>query len=52
MPSLPWRELTGLRNRLIHGYDQVDFDTLWQIVVADLPVLIDTLSRLLRERSS
>ena len=28
-----------LRNRLIHGHDNVDFDILWQIVTQDLPVL-------------
>jgi len=31
-PQIPWPQLIGLRNRLIHGYDQVDFDILWQIV--------------------
>ena len=29
-PGIPWAELVGLRNRLIHGYDVVDFDILWQ----------------------
>jgi uncharacterized protein with HEPN domain len=32
-----------LRNRLIHGYDAVDLDTLWQIVTADLPPLVASL---------
>jgi uncharacterized protein with HEPN domain len=31
-PNIPWPEIVGLRNRLIHGYDEVDFDILWQIV--------------------
>ena len=26
---VPWQEITGLRNRLIHGYDAVDLDILW-----------------------
>lgn len=39
-PSLPWPEIIGLRNRLIHGYDAVDFDILWQIIVQDLPALV------------
>jgi uncharacterized protein with HEPN domain len=33
----------GLRNRLIHGYEEVDFDILWQIVTRDLPNLIQAL---------
>jgi len=27
-PQIPWPDLVGLRNRLIHGYDEVDFDIL------------------------
>jgi uncharacterized protein with HEPN domain len=39
-PSLPWREAIGARNRLIHGYDFVDLDILWEIVSTDLPQLV------------
>ncbi|HYA34717.1 MAG TPA: HepT-like ribonuclease domain-containing protein [Candidatus Binataceae bacterium] len=42
-PQIPWPEIVGLRNRLIHGYDSVDFDILWQIVADDLPPLIAAL---------
>lgn len=33
----------GIRNRLIHGYDKVDFDILWDTIQIDLPPLINTL---------
>jgi len=46
-PDIPWSEIVGLRNRLIHGYDSVDFDILWQIVSDDLPPLIATLENAL-----
>jgi uncharacterized protein with HEPN domain len=46
-PEIPWPEIIGLRNRLIHGYDSVDFDILWQIVSADLPPLIAALEKAL-----
>ena len=39
-PDIDWPQIVGLRNRLIHGYDFVDFDLLWQIVNDDLPPLI------------
>src|SRR3989442_647109 len=39
-PGIPWPQIVGLRTRLIHGYDNVDFDILWQIVTHDLPPLI------------
>lgn len=46
-PELPWLSMIGLRNRLIHGYDNVDFDILWNIVKRDLPVLIVKLEEIL-----
>jgi len=46
--SIAWGEIVGLRNRLIHGYDQVDLDVLWQIVQGDLPPLIVDLKAILR----
>ena len=45
--SIPWSEIVGLRNRLIHGYDAVDFDILWDIIRIDLPLLIAQLSSIL-----
>jgi len=36
----------GIRNRLIHGYDAVDFDILWQILTQDLPLLITALEKI------
>jgi uncharacterized protein with HEPN domain len=44
-PDIPWAEIVGLRNRLIHGYDSVDFDILWQILSKDLPPLIEALEK-------
>jgi uncharacterized protein with HEPN domain len=38
-------QIVGLRNRLIHGYDNVDFDILWEIVTKDLPPLIAELEK-------
>lgn len=48
-PDLPWQQMIGLRNRLIHGYDQVDFDILWVIVSLDLPLLISQLEMILQD---
>jgi uncharacterized protein with HEPN domain len=44
--QLPWLQMIGLRNRLIHGYDQVDFDILWIIVRKDIPELITLIEHL------
>lgn len=48
-PELPWIEMIAARNRLIHGYDSVDFDILWTIVRVDLPRLISQLERILAD---
>jgi len=44
-PSVPWREAIGMRNRLIHGYDAVDLDVLWNTVRVDFPPLIEALEK-------
>lgn len=46
-PQVPWPQVVAFRNRLIHGYDRVDFDILWQIVQSDLPPLIRSLEQIL-----
>lgn len=42
-PQVSWRQLVATRNRLIHGYIGIDNDTLWSIVVLDVPTLMSGL---------
>jgi uncharacterized protein with HEPN domain len=37
--EIPWRLIRDMRNRLVHGYDQIDDDLVWNTVVDDLPPL-------------
>ena len=46
-PQIPWNHIVGTRNRLVHGYDQVDFDVLWRIVSVELPPLVEQLQAIL-----
>ncbi|MCZ7671154.1 MAG: DUF86 domain-containing protein [Chloroflexi bacterium] len=46
-PQIPWRQIKGTRNRLIHGYYHVDMDIVWQIVRQDLPPLIANLEKMI-----
>jgi uncharacterized protein with HEPN domain len=39
-PEIPWRQIINMRNRLIHGYDVIDYDLLWDTVTTDLPPLV------------
>jgi len=46
-PQIPWPKIVGTRNRLIHGYDDVDYDILCETIKNDLPPLIDALEKIL-----
>jgi uncharacterized protein with HEPN domain len=46
-PEVPWQDIAGFRNRVVHGYFDVDLDRVWVIVTADVPTLIAQLESLL-----
>jgi len=39
-PDIPWKDITGMRNRLIHEYFRIDIEKVWDTVRKDIPVLI------------
>jgi uncharacterized protein with HEPN domain len=47
-PYIPWHPIAGTRNRLIHGYFDVDLSIVYHIAKNDLPPLIEQLNCLLR----
>ncbi len=46
---LPWKEIAGTRDHLSHGYDDVDYQVLWDAVQKDVPTLLTTIDRMLKE---
>ncbi len=50
-PQVPWREAVGMRNRIIHGYDVIDFDILWSVLQKDLPPLIEKLEKIVNKEA-
>lgn len=50
-PEVPWPQIIALRNRLIHGYDTINLDILWQILTGDLPPLITALGNILAPKN-
>ena len=48
-PDVPWRDISDFRNRLIHGYDEVDLDVLWKIITDELDPLIQDLEAIIRD---
>lgn len=51
-PDIPWEAIAGTRNRLAHGYIDVDLDIIWTIVTRDLPQLVGKLTHLLEKEGS
>lgn len=45
-PNIPWRQIAGMRNMLVHEYDQVDLDVLWDVTQNSIPDLLGKLSSL------
>jgi uncharacterized protein with HEPN domain len=51
-PAIPRREITGLRHRPIHGYDEVRLDVVWRVVAEHLDPLIVALEPLIRQEGA
>jgi uncharacterized protein with HEPN domain len=48
-PTVPWRLMAGMRDRLIHGYNMVDLDVLWKTITEDLPTTRPLISEVIRQ---
>ena len=50
-PEIPWIEIVGMRNRLVHAYFEVDVELLWETVQRDIPKLISLIEPLCRRKN-
>ncbi len=50
-PKIPWRDMSDIRNVVIHEYFGVDVDILWETIANDLPPLITLLKNVMEEES-
>jgi uncharacterized protein with HEPN domain len=48
-PAVPWKKMAGMRDRIIHGYDNVNLKIVWQVVQADIPQVRPHLQQILAE---
>ena len=46
-PEIEWRKISGLRNRIVHNYEDLDFDIIYDTVVRKLPELKEQLQKVL-----
>ncbi len=43
LPNVSWREMKGMRNRLVHQYDDLNLHIVWNVVQTEIPALIQEL---------
>jgi len=43
VPTIPWGIVVGMGNRLVHGYDEIDFEVVWKVATVEVLVLIEAL---------
>ncbi len=48
-PHLPWIEMRGLRNRIIHNYDDIDYTIIWNVLKNEIPNLIKQIEEIIEE---
>jgi len=48
-PDIPWREITGMRNKLTHEYFGVNMKVVWRTVKEDLPIIIPALQEMIKQ---
>ena len=48
-PRIPWRGMAGMRDRIIHGYDNVDFQIVWGVVKRDIPEIKPKIQQILAD---
>lgn len=46
--EIPWKEIAGTRDHLSHGYDNLDYQVLWDAVETDIPALLETIKSILK----
>jgi uncharacterized protein with HEPN domain len=48
-PEIPWQDVAGMRDKLIHGYFGVDIEKVWDTAQDDLPILRKQVEKILRD---
>lgn len=44
-PNIPWKDIAGIRDKIAHHYFDVDHHTLWDVIICDLPILKQALTK-------
>lgn len=47
LSNISWREINGMRNRLVHEYDDLNLNIIWNVVENEIPILIQNLKSII-----
>jgi len=50
-PDVDWREMAGIRDRLIHGYVNIDHEIVWNVITNDIPALRRQIQQIIENES-
>ena len=48
-PDIPWKSMAGMRDRIIHGYDDVDLQIVWAVVKSDIPLIKPKIEQVIKD---
>jgi uncharacterized protein with HEPN domain len=48
-PNVPWKQMAGMRDRIVHGYDTVDLEIVWDVVKQDIPHIKPQIQQILKD---
>ena len=51
-PQIPWKEMAGMRDMIIHEYDEIDLDEVWGTIERDIPHVLESIDQLLEDAAS
>lgn len=51
-PTIPWKEIAGMRDVITHDYDEIDLDEVWTVVNENLPDLLNYIEPLISPRDT
>lgn len=51
-PNIPWSDMIGMRNRLVHAYFGIDYDIVWQTVTESLPSLLKEIQSIIAQEQN
>ncbi len=48
-PNIPWKGMSGMRDRIIHGYDNIDYQIIWDVIKKDIPKIKPLIQKILKD---